>query len=553
MYTEHFGLNEAPFSIAPNPHYLYMSQRHQDALAHLLYGIQSDGGFILLTGEVGTGKTTLCRCVLNQIPEDVETAFVLNPRVTATELLATICDEFGVPYHNASSIKDLVDALNAYLLTNHSKGKKAVLIIDEAQNLTTELLEQLRLLTNLETSERKLLQIILLGQPELLDMLANNNLRQFSQRITARFHLHALNRSEASQYISHRLEVAGGNPLLFDNAARRRVFALSQGIPRVINLICDRALLGAYSQGRKKVTTGIVSKAAKEVLGSHRQQNSSAISMKLLGSVAAICLLAIAFSAAWLISSDGRSGRLEGEPGLTESAPDATISEVVTTTEPDTIATTPTEEPGLNVLPEAEAIGHQELQSAYHDLFTLWGSAFEDQATPACELASVVGLGCYRFAGPLSELQRLNRPVIVVYNGNYVTLSASDDQQMTLIAANQQSTISRSAFESQFAGQGYLLWRMPPAYEKPLVLNDTGPAVDWLVIQLALINNEPPPLDTGARFSRHVEEKLRKFQFSMGLPATGEAGPLTWIHLNGSADINTPTLSDKQSNGVGAR
>ena len=546
MYTEHFGLSEAPFSIAPNPQYLYMSQRHKDALAHLLYGIQSDGGFILLTGEVGTGKTTLCRCLLNQIPEDVETAFVLNPRVTATELLATICDEFGVPYHNASSIKDLVDALNTYLLSNHSQLKKAVLIIDEAQNLSTELLEQLRLLTNLETNERKLLQIILLGQPELLDMLANDNLRQFSQRITARFHLDALNRSEASQYISHRLDVAGGKPGLFDNAARRRVFRLSQGVPRVMNLICDRALLGAYAQGRKNVNASTVSRAAQEVLGSKPRNTRLPRSMAW---AAGIFIIAIA-SVAWLAQSENGKSLIMDKLSRTASIQHAGNnhnSQSSTDIVPATLAVQPASDPLPVTAPEPSDIGHQNIQAAYHDLFTLWGSVFADQVTPACDLASIIGLGCYHFVGPLSQLERLNRPVIVTYDNRYVTLSASSNDQMTLIAADKQINVSRDAFTRQFAMQGDLFWRMPPGYEKPLSLNDTGPAVDWLVIQLALINGETPPLEAGAQFDKNIEDRLRQFQFSRGLPATGKAGPITWIYLNGADASNTPLLNTRQT------
>lgn len=268
MYTEHFGLTEAPFSIAPNPQYLFMSRRHKDALAHLLYGIQSGGGFVLLTGEVGTGKTTLCRCLLEQIPEDVETAFVLNPLAgRGRALLATICDEFGISYANKASLKKLVDLLNAYLMETHSNHRKAVLIIDEAQNLSFELLEQLRLLTNLETNERKLLQIILLGQPELLEMLEDRRLRQLSQRIVARFHLEALNSSETEAYIVHRLAIAHGEPELFKRSAIKKIYRISAGIPRIINLICDRALLGTYAEHKRQVTPRIIRRAANEVLG----------------------------------------------------------------------------------------------------------------------------------------------------------------------------------------------------------------------------------------------------------------------------------------------
>ena len=268
MYTNYFGLTEPPFSIAPNPQYLYMSKRHQEALAHLLYGVQTEGGgFILLTGEVGTGKTTLCRCLLEQIPMDVETAFVLNPRVSATELLATIADEFGFTCEADSSLKALTDSLNGYLLSQHKAGKRSVLIIDEAQNLSRDVLEQLRLLTNLETNEHKLLQIILLGQPELGETLKEQGLRQFSQRVTARYHLEALDSAETREYITHRLNVAGGEPTLFSNRVTRRIHKLTGGIPRLINLVCDRSLLGTYAENKRIISLAVVNKAATEVMG----------------------------------------------------------------------------------------------------------------------------------------------------------------------------------------------------------------------------------------------------------------------------------------------
>jgi len=254
MYLSYFGLAEAPFSIAPAPRYLYMSQRHQDALAHLLYGVNGEGGFVLLTGEVGTGKTTISRCLLEQIPETCDVAYIFNPKLTVEELLSTICVEFGIvcPPRN-TSIKVFVDCINAHLLDAHAKGRHSVLIIDEAQNLSAEVLEQMRLLTNLETNERKLLQIILIGQPELAAMLERQELRQLAQRIVARYHLGNLSKTEVVAYVQHRLEVAGTQRQLFPLAIMGRLHRLSGGIPRIINVLCDRALLGTYAQGKERV------------------------------------------------------------------------------------------------------------------------------------------------------------------------------------------------------------------------------------------------------------------------------------------------------------
>ncbi|MFZ5539616.1 MAG: ExeA family protein, partial [Pseudomonadota bacterium] len=271
MYARFFGLQQEPFSIAPDPRYLFMSERHREALAHLLYGVRGGGGFVLLTGEVGTGKTTVCRCFLEQVPKRCNVALIFNPKLTVDELLRTVCAEFRIPYQHVGpgvpTVKDYVDALNEFLLRTHAVGQNNVLIIDEAQNLSADVLEQLRLLTNLETSERKLLQIVLIGQPELRAMLARPELRQLAQRVIARYHLGALSAAETEQYVRHRLAVAGlTQSLPFDARALRRLVHYSRGVPRRINLLADRALLGAYAAGKPVVDRRIVETAAREVL-----------------------------------------------------------------------------------------------------------------------------------------------------------------------------------------------------------------------------------------------------------------------------------------------
>lgn len=272
MYADFFGLKHEPFSIAPDPRYLYLSERHREALAHLLYGLKGGGGFVVLTGEVGTGKTTVCRCCLEQVPRRCNVAYVFNPKLTVLELLGVITEEFGIPVQPAASgaptVKDFLDPLNAYLLRTHAVGQNNVLIIDEAQNLSADVLEQLRLLTNLETDSRKLLQIVLIGQPELRELLARPELEPLSQRVIARYHLGPLTEEETAHYIRHRLAVSGLSGVMpFDRDARRRVHQLARGIPRRINLICDRTLLGAYGQGRRRVDRAMVERAAREVLG----------------------------------------------------------------------------------------------------------------------------------------------------------------------------------------------------------------------------------------------------------------------------------------------
>lgn len=275
MYKDYFGLKEDPFSIAPDPQFLYMSARHREALAHLIYGMKSDSGFVLLTGEVGTGKTTVCRCLLGQVPENSEIAFILNPKLSVMELLATICDELAISYpKDNSSVKIFIDLINSYLLDAHSQEKQTVLIIDEAQNLSVDVLEQIRLLTNLETDKRKLLQVIMLGQPELNHMLEQQDLRQLAQRVTARYHLEPLSKNEINAYLNHRLAIAGVERLLFPPATVAKLYKLTAGVPRLINLLCDRALLGAYVRGANVVSPALLTEAAGEVFGNRGKKSA---------------------------------------------------------------------------------------------------------------------------------------------------------------------------------------------------------------------------------------------------------------------------------------
>src|SRR5450631_1305505 len=269
MYLSFFGLSEKPFAITPDPRYLYLSERHAEALAHLLYGINESGGFIQLTGEVGTGKTTVVRTLLSRVPHHADVAVILNPRVTPVEFLLTICEELGVEIAEAdrNSVKQMVDALNRRLIDAHSAGRRIIVLVDEAQNLAIDVLEQVRLLTNLETPTQKLLQIILIGQPELRELLDRNELRQLAQRITGRYHLMPLSPEETQGYVRHRLRVAGVAEEIFAPSALAEVHRVSAGIPRVINVSCDRALLGAYTQETRKVSAALVRQAAGEVYG----------------------------------------------------------------------------------------------------------------------------------------------------------------------------------------------------------------------------------------------------------------------------------------------
>lgn len=315
MYTEYFGFKELPFSIAPDPRFLFMSEQHREALAHLVYGINAEGGFVMLTGEVGTGKTTVCRCLLEQIPENTDIAFILNPKMTVEELLATVCDELGIRYPEGNrSNKIFVDCINAYLLGAYAKGRKTVLIVEEAQNLMPDVLEQVRLLTNLETNQQKLLKIIMIGQPELKEMLSRPDMRQLSQRITARYHIGPLIKGDVSAYVDHRLSLAGVRRKLFPASIISKLYRLSRGVPRLINVICDRALLGTYVQGKNRVDKKTLIKAAHEVFGEkdiQKKQRKRTLKWMAAGLVLISCGVAIAATFySQKIQSDSRTAEV---------------------------------------------------------------------------------------------------------------------------------------------------------------------------------------------------------------------------------------------------
>ena len=269
MYLEFYGLTEPPFTITPNPRFLFYSVKHREAFNHLLYGIRERKGFVQLTGEVGAGKTTLCRALLQELGNNFSTALILNPVLTSDQLVKAVAMEFGLEVQGLDRLETIA-RINEFLLDQVRKRRDAVLIIDEAQDLTDDLLEQVRLLSNLETDDRKLVQIVLMGQPELRERLNAYNLRQLRQRITVRYHLNPLSRSELAQYVHHRLQVSGakGAPY-FTGPALWRVYRYSKGIPRLVNALCDKALLAGCVEKKYRITYGIVGRAIKELEGSY--------------------------------------------------------------------------------------------------------------------------------------------------------------------------------------------------------------------------------------------------------------------------------------------
>jgi len=560
MYAEFFGLKQSPFSIAPDPRYLFMSERHREALAHLLYGIRGGGGFVLLSGEIGAGKTTVCRCFLEQLPENCRVAYIFNPKLTVSDLLKTICSEFHIEVKHEgigpATIKDHLDPLNAYLLASHARGERNVLIIDEAQNLTPYVLEQLRLLTNLETSERKLLQIILIGQPELRTILAKPELEQLAQRVIARFHLGTLDKAETLQYIQHRMQVAGlRGPLPFSKQAVARIHDLARGVPRRINLLCDRALLGAYASGVPQVVASVVDKAAREVFEGEAigtpNQGSAARLQALpgwLGTLGAGALggALVAGALFWWWSTSQPAPR----PLETGAAPMSTPAEAaVTTPAPEAPATTtaladPPPEPTRPVIEGAPAFASliNNETTAWRELGPLWGQALN--AGDACAAALQHQLQCYRTDRmTLNGLRQLNRPGILVLRADgqgagRALVTAMTPDSVTLQAGDQRWRMPITALADLWRGEFATLWRTPPGHSGRLVDGLEGPAALWLGERIGSLQTQGrvPPSATD------LDARVKAFQRSQGVDVAGVAGPVTFMQVNLASGVEEPRL-----------
>ncbi|HJV28586.1 MAG TPA: AAA family ATPase [Aromatoleum sp.] len=543
MYNEYFGFSAAPFSIAPDPRYLFMSERHREALAHLLYGLRVDGGFVLLTGEVGTGKTTVCRCLLEQVPDDCDVAFILNPKLDTVELLATLCDELHIPAPAGEhSIKVLVDLINRYLLDANARGRKTVLIVDEAQNLSNEVLEQLRLLTNLETNERKLLQIILLGQPELRERLAQPEMRQLAQRIVARYHLEPLSRPDVAAYIDHRLSVAGGRQALFPQKVIDRLYRLSGGTPRLINVICDRALLGAYVEGKNAVGAATLNRAAGEVLGGIPPRSG-------LRQIALASLLAVALAggaaAAWRYNLSEHGEPVRSRAAVrSDSAPVAAQAAETPASSPAETRPSPPEEIAWPA--PTEQWLHEVM--AVRSLSSLWNIEVPAVGIDeACRLAAARGIGCLRRDGDLDSLRAMNTPAILELGqadgpNFFVTLVALDAEHARLAFAGSTHEVSLESLKRQWRGNYVLLWRSPPGWYRSVGPGMRGPDVAWVLRQLGRWEGLPDA-GAGSMYNASAEQRMRAFQRGNGLPEDGVVGPMTLVRLAAVADSEAPVLA----------
>lgn len=557
MYHNFFGLSEQAFSIAVNPRYLYMSDQHREALAHLLYGIQI-GGFVMLTGEVGTGKTTIIRCLLEQMPANTDLAIILNPMASAPELLSTICDELGVRYIvDGWSTKDLTDALHHFLLENHRKGRKTVLLIDEAQLLKPTVLEQIRLLTNLETTTEKLLQIILVGQPELKKLLARPSLRQLSQRITARFHLEALSLPETHAYIAHRLRIAGmpdhRNP--FPDPIIKRIHSFSGGIPRLINIICERMMLGAYGKNRTVIDNEIFEQAALEVSGTTAhlatQKRLPAVPEKwryalagVAGTIVLICLI-------WLLIPTPSNGPVNeavaAVPVASSSVADssaATASDAQTSSEEIISSVTASSAAAERVF------WTRDEDRARQALLAYLGA----DASASCAAAGEEGYACETTrVSTWNELRELNRPAVLTLVTTdrklaYVLVIGLGEENALLLRDGAQLTVPWSRIAKLWNDELTYVWYRPAGFDTPLSSGQRGPAVNWLADQFARLDRQSSPLARNI-YNDKLKKRVELFQESQGIKPDGIVGAQTLRRLNEVLGIDKAlvTLEDRQS------
>ncbi len=536
MYKEHFGLKEMPFSIAPDPRFLYMSEAYQEALAHLMYGIESEGGFVLLTGEVGTGKTTICRCLLEQIPEHVDIAFILNPKVTSEELLATICDELSIFYpEGTKSLKIFIDRINEYLLDAYAKGRRTVLIIEEAQNLNPDVLEQIRLLTNLETNQSKLLQIIMIGQPELRDILSRPELRQLSQRITARYHLGPLNKTEVGEYIMHRLDIAGTKKKIFLDSVIDEIYKFSKGIPRLINVICDRALLGAYVQGKDYVDKNTLEKAAFEVFGELDTKTKNRRKIKIV--LALIILIIFGATISLILYNYREQLYISDKKPLPLAAMSNSVEQKV-----DVLGHTLLDDESIKI----------SKQKAIVNLFAQWGIPIKERENfDICEFAENINLRCFDKNISFKELIKLNRPAVLKLSDDkgrefYVTLMHISNDIAELKIIDEVKTVNLEELEKKWLGDYLLLWEPPSGFQGYIYPGYKGPFVQWIREKVYLIQGKSFKKSKHLRYEGEIVEEIKKFQSENGLKHDGIIGTFTVIHMNNSLESDEPKLMQKE-------
>jgi len=590
MYETFFGLSDLPFRLTPDPKYLFMSAKHREAFAHLVYGISEGSGFVAITGEVGAGKTTLIRALLAEHAKDVTVASIVNPVLTSTELLQTINAELGLPSRSTSR-KELIEELAAFLKGNKEAGRRTVIIVDEAQNLDPVVLEQLRLLTNLETETEKLLQVVLVGQPELHGILQRHDLRQLNQRVTERWHLDKLDRDEAVEYVRHRLRVAGAQTDLVDPKALDLVYRFTDGVPRLLNILCHRSLLVAFTRSRGRVGTDEVAAAAREL--GYAPQVAAARAPAWRRIAGGIGLATIAAVVAFLLlsplsdeepratsKSASRSQAQQAPaapqvpvavaptpptaaPSASATAPPAaTVSPVATAQAPATPAVASALAPQAAPAPEVDVAALAALSTGamfdaavadYSRLLQLWGAApvaENDLSSGSLDLQAIAeSRGLRYMAVELNEalLVLLDLPAMVEMKTGaaeemrYVLLRTLDGQANSVRVGNGV-TMSVAGFVAAWNGKAHILFKDPDALRFDLAPGGGGPAVRKLQAMLAaagVLDATPTGL-----YDDLTENAVRRFQESRHVTVDGVAGPITQILLyNSLARFERPTLA----------
>jgi len=575
MYTDYFSLTEKPFSITPDPAYLFLSRRHEEALAHLLYGVTDSGGFIQLTGEVGTGKTTVIRSLFERIPEHVEIALILNPRLSENEFLHAICDELLIPITKESTNKECFDALNNYLLDAHSQGKKIVLLIDEAQNLEVSVLEYIRLLTNLETDKDKLLQIILVGQPELQTLLQRQDLRQLAQRITARYHLLPLNIAEARAYIAHRLTIAKSEHEIFTTGAKNKIYSAAKGIPRLINVLCDRALLGAYSQEKRMVDSKLASQVIKEVLGNHTAVKQTPQFRKFILPIMAFAVGGLVFSN--LISGSNITKNIKSFFKASDSnslstqvnSPSSNIelaqikNTTSTSTQNESIANKNVEQKQKLQIQNlamvlSENISNTTAEKSILKLLELWGKPTKINFDDVCRNVTDIKLRCLYRNAQWSDIVRVNRPLIIEIHDDqntihHLLIKHADSESVLAAIADREVKISLKEILMAWRGDYLLFWEpLKNSLDTSLQFGSKGEDVKLLKEQLELLKISPKTNKSNSNFGGVTMLQVKNFQKKYNLIVDGVAGSETFIAINNALDLkDRPKLMfDHQQDGV---
>jgi general secretion pathway protein A len=568
MYTEFYGLREKPFSLSPDPRFLFLSDSHREALAHLLYGIEQGEGFIAITGEVGTGKTTLCRTLLQRLEPGSEVAFLFNPQLSGLELLQAIDAEFGLDTEGKTR-RELMDQLNRFLLTKRQEGRRVLLLIDEAQNLERDALEQVRLLSNLETDTTKLIQIILIAQPELDAMLDRPELRQLRQRINVRWRLRPLSAGETREYVRHRLRVAAGGPReIFTDFALREIHRRSGGVPRVINRLCDRALLAGYAEGAKEIGLGLVAEVQREFDGREAappEGGGASFGERLrthrleLGAAAGAFLALLAGAAVlWWnatrapdpqeraraaavaqAAAHAAPAAVDAAPPERERPPPAAPPEPeVAPPEPDAAAAPP------GPVDLASALAHSSpaatVAASLDALLLRWGSeplGADVLALPQFgELLEATGFAVLSLDhADLALLAAIDRPALVVLSTldgapRGLLLSALDGGVATLEGVTTEPLrVPLSEFTAHWSGQAIVPWKDHATLPPLLGPGTSGPSVRWLQNALRTLGLYQGEAD--GEFGAPTQEAVRAFQSQESLPVDGWVGPITLIRL----------------------